>query len=196
MVLAYFRSHLFLKLPVPSKSFAGLTVIVTGANSGLGLEAARHLVRLETTKVILAVRNLEKGRAAKASIIESTNKPENAIEVWELDLASRASVKAFAARAGTLDRLDIVIENAGVLSHEFSIAEDNERTITVNVINTFLLALLLLPKLRQTSTRFQKEVVLTFTGSLVHWLARFPERKCDNILSTVADEDQADMRQR
>ncbi|KAI0471292.1 putative short-chain dehydrogenase/reductase family protein [Xylaria cf. heliscus] len=195
-VISYFRSHLFQQLPVSTKSFAGLTIIITGASSGLGLEAARHFVRQDASKVILAVRNMEKGAAAKASITESTKKPDNVIDIWELDLASRASVKTFAARANSLERLDIVVENAGVLTHDFSMAEDNEMTITVNVVNTFLLALLLLPKLRETSTRLKKEVVLTFTGSLVHWLAGFPERNSPSILRALADKDKADMRQR
>ncbi|KAJ3580147.1 hypothetical protein NPX13_g420 [Xylaria arbuscula] len=194
-ILQYFHSHLILKLPYPSKSFGGSTIIVTGANSGLGLEAARHFVRLDASKVILAVRNLEKGNFAKDSIITSTGK-ETTIEVWELDLASRASVEAFAARANKLERLDIVVQNAGVLTHDFILVEGHEQMITVNVINTFYLAFLLLPKLRDTSTRLNKEVVLTFTGSLTHWLAAFPERNSANILQQLANEDEADMRQR
>ncbi|KAI1360902.1 putative short-chain dehydrogenase/reductase family protein [Xylaria arbuscula] len=184
-ILQYFHSHLILKLPYPSKSFGGSTIIVTGANSGLGLEAA----------LILAVRNLEKGNAAKDSIIASTGK-ETTIEVWELDLASRASVEAFAARANKLERLDIVVQNAGVLTHDFILVEGHEQMITVNVINTFYLAFLLLPKLRNTSTRLNKEVVLTFTGSLTHWLAAFPERNSANVLGQLANKDEADMRQR
>ncbi|KAI8623136.1 putative short-chain dehydrogenase/reductase family protein [Xylariaceae sp. FL1651] len=195
-IFSYFKSHLFLKLPYPNQSFSGLTIIVTGANSGLGLEAARHLARLNASKVILGVRNLEKGAAAKSSIIASTNKPQDVVDVWKLDLASRTSVKAFAARAKSFERLDVVIENAGMLTHDFAIAEDNESTITVNVINTFLFALLVLPKLRHTLTRLNKEVVLTFTGSLVHWLAAFLERNSPNILDTLADKNKANMRQK
>ncbi|TGJ86269.1 hypothetical protein E0Z10_g2471 [Xylaria hypoxylon] len=195
-IFSYFKSHLFFKLPYPTQTFSGLTIIITGANSGLGLEAARHLVRLNASKVILAVRNLEKGAAAKSSIIASTNKPQDVIDVWKLDLTSRDSVKAFAARAQSLERLDVVIENAGVLTHDFVIAEDNELTITVNVVNTFLLALLVLPKLRDTSTRLKKEVVLVFTGSLVHWLASFPERNSPSILEALADKEKANMNQR
>ncbi|KAI3321342.1 putative short-chain dehydrogenase/reductase family protein [Xylariaceae sp. AK1471] len=195
-IFSYFKSHLFLKLPYPIQSFSGLTIIITGANSGLGLEAARHLVRLDASKVILGVRNLEKGAAAKSFIIASTNKPQDVVDVWKLDLASRTSVEAFVVRAESLERLDVVIENAGMLTHDFAMAGDNESTITVNVINTFLLALLILPKLRDTSTRLNKEVVLTFTGSLVHWLAGFPERNSPNILDTLADKNKANMRQR
>ncbi|KAI1427425.1 putative short-chain dehydrogenase/reductase family protein [Xylaria sp. FL1777] len=195
-VLSYFRSHLFLTLPIPNKTFSGSTIIITGANSGLGLEAARHLVRLDAAKVILAVRDLRKGAEAKASIIDSTGKDEGVVDVWELDLESRASVQAFATRADSLDRLDVVVQNAGVLTHDFTLVEGNEKDITVNVINTFFLAFLLLPKLRSTSVQFSKEVVLTFTGSLVHWLAGFPERNSPSILQALANKDNADMRQR
>lgn len=57
---------------------------------GLGLEAARHFTRLNAERVILGVRNLEKGEAAKNSIEESTNR-KGAVEVWQLDLTSYES---------------------------------------------------------------------------------------------------------
>ncbi|KAF2997526.1 hypothetical protein E8E14_004036 [Neopestalotiopsis sp. 37M] len=191
MVLAFLQSHFFLTLPVPKQSFAGQTIIVTGSNTGLGLEAARHLVRLGAAKVILAVRSIDKGNAAKASIEASTGR-EGVVEVWELDLAHYASVRAFADRVNaTLERLDVVVENAGVLTQQWGMAEDNEITITVNVVSTFLLALLLLPKLRETSTRFAKDVVLTFTGSFVHWITLFPERKAGHIFEETAKKEKA-----
>lgn len=62
------------QLPYPNKDFSGQTIIVTGSNVGLGLEAARHFTRLNAEKIILAVRNLEKGDVAKKSIEESTGR--------------------------------------------------------------------------------------------------------------------------
>ena len=192
----FIRSQLCLKLPTSTKSFAGQTIIVTGSNTGIGLEAARHIVRLGAAKVILAVRSCERGTAAAKSIVASTGRAGVA-EVWELDLASYESVRAFAERATTeLDRLDVVIENAGLYTHQFERAEDNERTITVNVISTMLLAVLLLPKLRETAERFGTDVVLTFTGSFVHWMTEFPERRAVNILEELAREDSARMKDR
>jgi retinol dehydrogenase-12 len=76
------------------------------------------------------------------------------VEVWELDLNSYASVKAFAGRAKGLERLDVVVENAAVFKFDYATAEDNEQSVTVNVVCTFLHALLLLPKLRETANRF------------------------------------------
>ncbi|KAF5988825.1 retinol dehydrogenase 12 [Fusarium bulbicola] len=68
------------RIPVPTTSFQGQTIIVTGSNTGLGLEAARHFVRLDAELVILAVRSLEKGEAAKASI-EASTKRKNVVQV-------------------------------------------------------------------------------------------------------------------
>jgi retinol dehydrogenase-12 len=153
----------------------------------MGLEAARHFVRLDAAKVILAVRNLSKDEAAKASI-EASEKRLNVVDVWELDLARYASVKAFAARAQTLERLDVVIENAGIYTFEFNQAEKNEATITVNVVSAFLLALLLIPELRETAVKFGKVPVHSFTGSFVHFDTKLPERKEANIFERLAKE--------
>jgi retinol dehydrogenase 12 len=194
-VSGFFRSQLCVKLPVPTKQFSGQTVIVTGANVGLGLEAARHFVRLNASKVVLAVRSTSKGDAAAKSIEESTGRAGIA-EVWHLDLTSYASVKAFAERASALDRLDIVVNNAGIVVYDFELAEDNESSITVNAVSAMLLSLLLLPKLRDTSVRLKKETVLTFTGSFVHFMTDFPERKSENILKDLANQGRAQMKTR
>ena len=75
------------------------------------------------------MRNLEKGEQAKKSIEESTQRT-GVVEVWELDLASYQSVKQFAAKAQNLERLDVLVENAGIDARTFSLAEEQERTIT------------------------------------------------------------------
>ena len=123
--LSLLYSQFFVKLPIPTHSFSGQTIIVTGSNTGLGREAANHIVRLGASQVILAVRNIPKGDDAKKQIEAATGR-KGVVEVWELDLASYASVKAFAQRAEGLQRLDAVLENAGISSHEFELAEDNE----------------------------------------------------------------------
>ena len=97
----FLASHLFLKLPYPTKEFTGQTIIVTGSNIGMGLEASRHFTRLNAGKVILAVRSPSKGLAAKQSI-EASTKRLSVVEVWDLDLTSYDSVKAFAARVNGL----------------------------------------------------------------------------------------------
>lgn len=182
-------------LPLPTHSFAGQTIIVTGSNTGLGLEGARHLVRLGASKVILGVRNLSKGEAAKASIEASENSRE-VVDVWELDLARYESVKAFAKRVEKLDRLDVLVGNAGVLMFSWQMAEEDEMTITVNVVSTFFLSLLVLPKLRETSIKYGKETVLTFTGSFVHYQTDFPERNQKDIFAYLAQDTKVDLTER
>ena len=192
----FLKSQCCVRLPYPSHKFTDQTIIITGSNVGMGLEAARHFVRLDAAKVILAVRNLAKGIAAKEDIEASLPERANVVEVWKLDLANYASTKAFAEKAQGLERLDVVVCNAGICTYGFRIAEDCESTITVNVISTFLLALLLVPKLRETSVECRKETVLTFTGSFVHAQTAFSERNFDDIFEGLADEKRARMNDR
>lgn len=108
----FFYNQFAVTPPKPTKDCTGRTVIITGANAGLGKEAARHYVRLNAEKVIIACRSAEKGEATKQDIEQSTGR-NGAIEVWQLDLASYESVKQFAKRVNMLPRVDIMIENAG-----------------------------------------------------------------------------------
>lgn len=188
-------SQFFFTPPYPTNDFAGQTIIVTGANTGLGLEAARHLVRLNAEKVILAVRNLQKGEAAKKSI-EGSEKKTGVAEVWELDLANHQSVQRFAKRAEGLKRLDAVSENAAIYTFQFTIVDGNESTMTVNVINTFLLALLLLPKMRETAVKFNVVPRISLVASFVHYLTTFPQKQAENIFAYLNEKDKADMNDR
>jgi len=86
----------------------GRTAVVTGANSGLGLETARQLAR-KGARVVMACRNLEKGEAARRDV--------EGAELEQLDLASLESVRAFAERfRASHDGLDLLINNAGVMA--------------------------------------------------------------------------------
>ena len=188
-------TQLFVKLPYPKSSFSGQTIIVTGSNVGLGLEAARHFTRLDAAKVILAVRSLSKGEAAKESI-ETSTKRKGVVEVWHLDLGSYESVKEFAKKAEGLERLDALVENAGVARNKWSVLEDNESTITTNVVSTFLLGLLLLPKLRESGQTFNVTPHLAVTCSEVHAWSPMEERKSENIFDALNDKETANMADR
>ena len=114
----------------------GRTVVVTGANSGIGLAAARALGSAGA-RVVLAVRDLSRGERAAASIQGTT-------EVRRLDLADLASVREFAA-AWDGD-LDILINNAGVMAiPEQRTADGFEMQIGTNHLGHFALTNLLLP---------------------------------------------------
>jgi NAD(P)-dependent dehydrogenase (short-subunit alcohol dehydrogenase family) len=143
-----------LPLHVTAETCSGATYIVTGANTGLGFEAAKHLVNLGAAKVILGVRNVVAGDAARANIETATGRSGIA-EVWELDLSRYESVKAFAKKAITeLDRIDALIENAGVAMAERVMAEGHILPLTVNVYSTFLLGVMLLPKMSEGAKKF------------------------------------------
>ncbi|MDX1885006.1 oxidoreductase [Mycolicibacterium sp. 120270] len=119
-------------------SFTGRTVIVTGANSGLGEITARELARVGA-KVILAVRNTEKGDAAAA-------KMTGAVEVRKLDLQDLASVRAFAD--GVTGQVDVLVNNAGIMAVPYAQTVDGfESQIGTNHLGHFALTNLLLPKI-------------------------------------------------
>lgn len=187
-LLTFLYSQYFVTPPVPDHDFTGKTVIVTGSNTGLGFEAARHFARLNCKKLILAVRTISKGEKAKESILASTKRTLDCIEVWDLDLSSIASVKAFAKRAQRLERVDVLIENAGSMLMEFKLTDDgNEISLQTNVISTFLLALLMLPKLRETSERFQNRPRLAIVSSELYQMAALKERNEPDIYATLND---------
>ena len=118
-------------------SFAGRTVIVTGANSGLGEVTARELARVGA-KVILAVRNTEKGDAAASDMTGD-------VEVRRLDLQDLASVRAF---ADGVDGVDVLINNAGIMAVPYAQTVDGfESQIGTNHLGHFALTNLLLPKI-------------------------------------------------
>lgn len=191
---AHFLYSQLITTPVyPRTSCKGKTIIVTGANAGLGYEAAKHFVRLGAEKVILGVRSLAKGRRAAESI-EKEEKRAGVVEVWELDLASYASVKGFAKRVGELERIDAVVENAGIATGIYVKAEDNESTITTNVVSTFLLALLLVPILKRSAAKNAITPTLVIVSSEVHALTPFAERDAQpSIFAHLNDPDTADM---
>jgi len=184
--LTSFLKSQWTALPYPESDFTDKTIIVTGGNTGLGLEAARHFARLNAARVILGCRSLEKGAAAKKDIEETTHR-KDAVEVWQVDLGSYDSVKQFCKKAQELRRLDIVVENAGIAIPKFEELEGYESTITVNVISTFLMALLLLPKLRDTATRFNTIPHLTIVASDAHEQANLREQFEPSIFSAFKD---------
>ena len=173
---SFVYQQLLYKPAYPTGDLSGQTIIVTGSNVGLGLDAARHFTRLNAAKVVLAVRTESKGEEAKERIFRALGADRSRLEVWKLDMSSSESVKAFAERANRLDRLDAVVENAGVMTRNWKMMEGDESHIKVNVISTVLLALLLLPKLRESGRKYTTETHLVLVGSDLHTVAKFREK--------------------
>ena len=182
--------------PVPTASFKGKTAIVTGASSGLGLEACRWMVRLGASQVILACRNVDKANAAAKDIQATTLCSSDTLQVWHLDMSSYASVQAFADKVkAELPRVDVLIANAGIGTQKFRMTEDNEETITTNVVSMSLLAFLLHPKLRETAAKCNTQTHLTVTASELYEVAKFKERKAPagQLFATLNDNSKAKM---
>ena len=100
--------------PAHIPDLTGKTILVTGANSGIGLEAVK-LFAANGAEVILACRNTAKAEAAVEQVREQT--PDARLIVMPLDLADLASVKAFVvALKERISKLDILLNNAGLMA--------------------------------------------------------------------------------
>jgi NAD(P)-dependent dehydrogenase (short-subunit alcohol dehydrogenase family) len=124
----------------------GKVAVITGANSGIGLVAARELAR-KGAQVVLAVRSIERGEEAARSIRAFA--PGASVEVAPLDLSSLASVRAFAESLGARHRkLDLLVNNAGVMAlPRRTTADGFELQFGTNHLGHFALTGLLLPRL-------------------------------------------------
>ena len=132
-----------------------------------------------------------RGKAAEKEIATTAAKG-TVIEVWQIDMASYASVKAFAARVeAELKRVEISHANADLVYSKFALAEDNETMITVSVVSTFLLAALILPKLKASAADFNICPRLVITSSGAHEQVTFPQRTEKSIFGALNDENYA-----
>lgn len=131
------------------ENLSGQTVIITGANSGIGFETARKLSE-KGAHIILAVRNEEKGRASVDSILQGNR--EASVEMMKLDLADLASVRQFtSAFIEKYNHLHILINNAGVMIPPYGKTKDGfELQFGSNHLGHFALTGLLLPLLKKT----------------------------------------------
>lgn len=131
----------------------------------------KYRARLGATRLVLGCRNMEAGEAAKRRVvIESQSNSSLVVSVWHVDMADYSSVVAFARRMqGELPRCDALLANAGISTNDFSLAEGLERTLTINVVSTFLLSMLALPLLGRTAEASNTQMHLTIVGSNVHY---------------------------
>ena len=124
-------------------------VLVTGANSGIGFEAAKAFA-LKGAQTILACRNMEKAEIALNKLLNTI--PNAKAEILELDLASLKSVQDFAEKIKkAYERLDILVNNAGIMMVPYGLTEDGfERQMGTNHLGHFALTGHLLELLKET----------------------------------------------
>lgn len=128
----------------------GKTVVITGANTGIGKETALDLAKRKA-KVILACRDIEKGKKAVSDIINESGNPNVVFRL--LDLASLDSVRIFASELLAEEpTIDVLINNAGVMQcPHWKTVDGYEMQFGVNHLGHFLLTNLLLERLKQAS---------------------------------------------
>ncbi|XP_047259273.1 short-chain dehydrogenase TIC 32, chloroplastic isoform X2 [Capsicum annuum] len=136
---------------------AGLTAIVTGATSGIGIETTRVLA-LHGVHVIMAIRNIENGKKIKENIIKSI--PNAKIDFMELNLSSMESIRKFAKEYNSAGHpLNILINNAGIMIPPFILSQDKiEMQFAVNHLEN----------MKNTAKKSKKEGRIVNVASAAH----------------------------
>jgi NAD(P)-dependent dehydrogenase (short-subunit alcohol dehydrogenase family) len=196
----------------PSKdipSLQGKVIIITGANGGLGYESLLYLVHHSPAKVYLCARSQSKYDAAMKGITAAVPDAPAFVKFLQIDLTSLESVKAAAdAFLAENDRLDILMNNAGIMAHPPGLTKDGyEIQFGINHIGHALFTKLLLPVLQSSAsqqnsdvrivnltsegyvfapapTGFVPEACTTDMASYSTW-ARYGQSKLANILFTT-----------
>lgn len=162
--------------PLPQGiDLSGQTAIVTGSSNGIGTEIVAQLLERKISTVILAVRNVAKGEAARTEVLSRPSVKKVAskavVKVMKLDVEEYSSVQSFAKQfLAEHSELHILILNAGigVLKRDVVTSTGHEKTIQVNYLSNVLLLLELLPTLEATADKSGKPTRVTWTGSRMH----------------------------
>lgn len=179
----------------PKVSFEGKTVLVTGANTGLGFEAAVKYSALGAGKLILAVRTVEKGENTKRRILARTGRQGDTIAIVPVDLTTYDSVRAFiVALEKETPRLDVALLNAGLGNPSYEAAPSGwEMALQVNVFSTTLMAIMLFPLLQKTAKATGQRPHLTFVNSNGHsTVKREWFSKTGSLIKTVNEQESWD----
>lgn len=131
---------------------AGKTVMITGANSGIGKAASVALAKMGAS-VVMVARDQGRGEAARAEVIQGSGAKKEDVSLMLADLSSLESVRNLAAAFLQSGRqLHVLVNNAGLIISSRTVTKDGlETTFEVNYLSPFLLTLLLLEKLRSSA---------------------------------------------
>ncbi|KAL1565548.1 Short-chain dehydrogenase TIC 32, chloroplastic [Salvia divinorum] len=146
---------------------SGLTAIVTGASSGIGLETTRVLAK-RGVHVVMGIRNMPAGERAKQVIMKEN--PAAKVDAIQLDLSSMESVRSFASEFTSSGLpLNILINNAGVMTPPFALSADKiELQFATNYLGHFLLTHLLLETMKKTARDTKREGRIVNVSSIAH----------------------------
>ncbi|KAK2593330.1 hypothetical protein QQS21_008973 [Conoideocrella luteorostrata] len=162
----------------------GKTALITGANTGLGLEAAKELAAHGLARLIITVRDIAKGEAAKDEILAAT--PGVNVQIWPLDHESFDSINEFGKQVAALDRLDIAILNAGVKFVDYVQSRTgHEAHVQVNHLGTSIVSVQVLDPLNRTSKETGQPSRLTIVSSENHFWAKFRELNASNTIAEL-----------
>ncbi|VDB90987.1 unnamed protein product [Peniophora sp. CBMAI 1063] len=163
--------------PVATADLTGKTVMVVGANIGLGFEATKHFARMNPARLILACRSQAKGEAAIKELEMGTGYQHAELRI--VDLSSFDSIQKFADGVECDGiALDILVYNAAVAMDEYQLTGDGwEQTLQVNDLSALLLTVLLIPAAqRAAAARPASHPRLVIVGSDIHYYAEMPEK--------------------
>ncbi|URN95650.1 MAG: SDR family NAD(P)-dependent oxidoreductase [Candidatus Pristimantibacillus lignocellulolyticus] len=163
------------------------TVIITGANSGIG-KAATQKFASEGDHVIMACRSIQRSRNIQQELISSTG--NNNITLMQLDISSFASIQQFVQQfIEKFEKLDLLIHNAAYLKHgepRYLLSEDNiELSFATNVVGPYLLTQLLLPQLGKAK---QPAILHACTTNIKHFFDPKRQIEYDNLRGEYANQ--------
>ncbi|KAL4892985.1 hypothetical protein BDV59DRAFT_202337 [Aspergillus ambiguus] len=155
-------------------TFTGQTVLITGGNTGIGLETARQCLVLQAKRVIVTVRSEAKAQDALSTLrndpgVRSAN-PDATLEAFILDLEDCQSAIDFVQKVKReVAELDVLLCNAGISLPEYQMTKTgHEKIMQVNCYSHFLIVMELLPLLRATAAMRKTPSRCTMVGSYSH----------------------------
>ncbi|KAF9526086.1 NAD(P)-binding protein [Crepidotus variabilis] len=180
-VLQFIRGQLATVPPVTTQDLTGKTVVVVGANIGIGYEATKHFANMNPGRLVLACRNPARGEEAVERISRETEC--KTAELRLVDLTTFASVNAFVEKFNAeVDRLDILVLNAAIMAQaDYPTTKDGwEMSFQTNHLSPSLLAILLLPKMIETAKKHETTPRLVVVSSDTHYLAQFQQKMLES----------------
>ncbi|KIJ68096.1 hypothetical protein HYDPIDRAFT_107736 [Hydnomerulius pinastri MD-312] len=188
--ITQFLREQWTELPLPSADISDKSIVVVGANVGLGFEAAVHFAKLKPKKLLLTSRDEDKCNRTKEEVEQRSTIKD--VASWPLELGSFDSVRKFADRIETEGwTMNALVANAGLSTMTYAKTQDGwETTLQVNYLSTALLSILMLPHLIKT-TQAGDASRLVIVSSEAHFLAvkMKDATKWPSILGKLNDEE-------